>query len=469
LALRPVQGGLTANDVAARAVVQSGTVESRRSEVVAARARVRQTFAQFLPRLTLSATYTRLSPVSSGLGGGALAGAANPGPLLTGPCPPGMGLPDGTECVVDITGQPAGAAEFAIEALDDNYALGAQLGIPLSDYLLTLGSATQTVKHGQRAAELGVEAEKLRVENDARQLYYGWLRAKAGVAIAESSLERIRARLKDAEAAFTLGVITRADLMRLQALEASMELMLKEADTMRATAEHQLATVMNQPLGTAYEVGEDLDAPVTNTVDGELVELVRRAQSSRLDVQALEQASEALRHGTSASRAAAYPRLDAFADVTYANPNQRYFPPARQWDLTWAVGLRASWMVTDVLIQGAAADQLAAQRSGIEGNLRALRDGVRAMVTSAYLNRERANFALETSRRGLAAAEEAYRVATDLYQVGRATTTELIEAESDLLRARLAEVDARIGLRIAEHQLRHAIGADVPVKYRSRG
>jgi outer membrane protein TolC len=45
--------------------------------------------------------------------------------------------------------------------------------------------------------------------------------------------------------------------------------------------------------------------------------------------------------------------------------------------------------------------------------------------------------------------------------VGRATTTELIEAESDLLNARLGELDAHVGLRVAEVRLHHAAGLDV--------
>ena len=41
---------------------------------------------------------------------------------------------------------------------------------------------------------------------------------------------------------------------------------------------------------------------------------------------------------------------------------------------------------------------------------------------------ERADGALRTARRGLAASEEAYRVATDLFRVGKTTTTELLGA-----------------------------------------
>jgi outer membrane protein TolC len=72
----------------------------------------------------------------------------------------------------------------------------------------------------------------------------------------------------------------------------------------------------------------------------------------------------------------------------------------------------------------------------------------------------RARLAVDTSRRALEASQEAYRVATDLYRVGRATTTELIEAESDLLNARLAELDALIEVRVSEERLRHSSGRD---------
>src|SRR5690606_39965592 len=88
--LAPVPGGLTAEVVAERSLASSHTVRARLAELDAARARLDQTTAQFFPRLTLRASYTRLSPVSAELGG-ALVGAGNPGLLSTGPCPGGGG------------------------------------------------------------------------------------------------------------------------------------------------------------------------------------------------------------------------------------------------------------------------------------------------------------------------------------------------------------------------------------------
>ncbi len=79
----------------------------------------------------------------------------------------------------------------------------------------------------------------------------------------------------------------------------------------------------------------------------------------------------------------------------------------------------------------------------------------------AYLDLSRARAALDQQRTALDAAEEAYRVTTDLFRAGRATGTDLIDSETGLLNAKLSEVNARIDLTIASLALRHAAGRDV--------
>jgi outer membrane protein TolC len=81
----PVPSGLTADGLAAKSEGKSHLVRQRLAEIDVARARLDQTTAQFLPKLSVRASYTRLSPVSADLGG-ALVGAQNAGPLQTGAC-----------------------------------------------------------------------------------------------------------------------------------------------------------------------------------------------------------------------------------------------------------------------------------------------------------------------------------------------------------------------------------------------
>src|SRR5687768_13879859 len=95
-------GGLTVEDTVRRAMAVSSSAGEKQAEIDAANARITQTFWQFFPKLGVKASYMRLSPVDAGgLGGGALVGAQNPGPLQV----------DGNR-VEDSQGVPVGASAF---------------------------------------------------------------------------------------------------------------------------------------------------------------------------------------------------------------------------------------------------------------------------------------------------------------------------------------------------------------------
>jgi hypothetical protein len=58
---------------------------------------------------------------------------------------------------------------------------------------------------------------------------------------------------------------------------------------------------------------------------------------------------------------AAYkPRLDAFGDVTYANPDTVIFTLEEEWNESWAVGLALSYTLNDSLAGMASGSELEA-------------------------------------------------------------------------------------------------------------
>jgi outer membrane protein TolC len=454
--LEPEPGGLTSGETARRALEASASLKEKRAELIAADEKITQTMIQFFPRLTLLASYTRLSPASSALGGGALVGAANTGLLSTGPCPGGA---PGT-CVLDAAGQPVGAQGFAIRQLNDSYSVGARLSVPLSDYVLRISDASASSRSGKESARLSVAAQKLRVETDAKALYFNWLRARASAAIARRAVVQTRARLDDAKAAFGVGIISKAELLRIEALVANTELVVIRAESMVGLTSGQLQIIMEDAQGN-YRVGEGVP-PVQSLPEASrpVPALVQEAVARRIEVKAIDEAVRALRRGAGATRAGALPRLDAVGDVTYANPNQRFFPQQDVWNASWTVGLQASWTVGDAFMNSAAARELEAEAQAMEARRIALRAGIANEVLTSYLDHGRALAAIDKQQAALRSAEEAYRVTTDLFRAGRATGTDLIDAETELLDARIADVNALIDLTIAAIHLKHALGLD---------
>jgi len=82
-------------------------------------------------------------------------------------------------------------------------------------------------------------------------------------------------------------------------------------------------------------------------------------------------------------------------------------------------------------------------------------------VASAYADAKRSVAIIKASERGIVSAQEALRVRLELFRVGEATGSDLIDAEKELTSARLRQIEGRIGLLVAKARLDHAVGRDV--------
>jgi outer membrane protein TolC len=181
----------------------------------------------------------------------------------------------------------------------------------------------------------------------------------------------------------------------------------------------------------------------------------------RLELRALDETEASLKETVSIARAGYLPRLDAFADATYANPNPRVFPSKEEFKFTWDVGARATWVLNDIATAAATAAESKARVATVVQQRAALRDGLRMEVAAAYFDLQKASANISAADQGVAAAAESLRVRLELFKVGKATAVDINDADTEFVRSRLRQIDARIGLFVAEVRLAHATGADV--------
>jgi len=457
-ALRPDPQGLTSSAVAKRAVEVAPRVQASDAAVEIAAAQVDQTIVSYLPRFGASASYTRLSDVNVQFGSGALVGATNPGLLTTGACPgggPGV-------CVLDAGGAPVGAASFEIPQVLNQFSTQASLSVPVSDYVLRIFSGLKAANKNEDAARLSKEAEIRKVAIDARVVYYNWLRAVTQVAIAKDALRTSEARLRDAEVGYRVGVVTEADRLRIEALVAQASRLLSEGEAFERVTRESLAVIMDEPV-REYRVGEDLlSAAPTPRELPELEALVAQALQNRPELASLATTVEALDAGIRSERAGYAPRLEGFADVTYANPNPRFFPPTDEWNATWSAGARLAWTINQPLATRMRNKELKAQSRNLDAQYHALQRGIHLEVASAYAERKNAIAAIGYTRIAREANEAAYRAVSAQFKVGRTTATDVIVVLQDLFNAQLQDINARIDLRVAEAKLDYAIGSGWP-------
>lgn len=432
-------GGLTADEVARRAVETSPNVAGRGAELSAARASLERATLAYVPTTTLTGRYARLSETQNASLGNLVAA---PGAL------PGV-LPAGQQLV---------SVPLTIETPLNQYVMQAGVSVPLSDYVLRLRSARQAAEHGVTSAHENLAASRRKAAADARLYYYDWVRARLGALVAEQALTQARAHLADAQTGFRLGTISNADVLRVESQVAQNELLVTTAQNQSALSEERLRTLQHDTEPRAYRIGEDVRRPLGVVAPRALPALWAEAVRARPELSALSAESRGQLAQAAVERASYVPRLDGFANAQYSNPNSRVFPQTDEFRGSWDAGLQLTWVLSDAASAGARSAVAEARARGAEDRRNELVDAIRLEVLGADQDVRQAQVAQDTSARGLAAAEESYRARRLLYQNGRATTVELLDAETDLTRARLDALGAFIDARVAAVRLAYALG-----------
>jgi outer membrane protein len=290
------------------------------------------------------------------------------------------------------------------------------------------------------------------------------LRAKLQVLVAQRQVVQVKTTLEQVRAQAEVQRISRADLFRVESQEADAEQTAAQLTNIAELREEQLRVMLQLPEGQPLAIGEDIRNDVTPPGIQKLDDMMTHVAEHRLDYLAIVEGIDARDKQKDAEYSGYVPKLSAFGVADYANPNQRVFPQVDKFTGTWAVGVQATWNLNDALTANVNQERLAAQANELRADQESFLRQTRIEVLQAQQNVQLAVHDLATTATGLKSAEESYRVRKELLAAERATAVELVDAETDLTRARIASLNARIDLRVAIAQLIHALGDDTPTR-----
>ncbi len=409
------EGGVTADEAAHRALTADPAIESARADRRAARERTTVATLAYLPRVTSRLRYMRLSEVEQ---------------------------------------DPS--APITLPQILDQWSSELSLDVPLSDYLLRLPHQHRAASLTERATESSLEATQRDVATHARLVYWSWARAHLAAMVTAQAHADAIAHVADTRAAQEAGSASIADLLRAESEASTRELAVVRARADETRRADELRTIARLDPERELAIGERLAPSLDLPLDVE--PLLEAAYSSRPELDSLAHIAGAERSRGTAARAAAYPRLNLLATATMANPNQRVFPQHDEFDSSWQAGVELSWSFSGIqsaMAEGRAYD---ASADAYDADRDALRDAIRREVVDGVASVREAEASVATTAHGLESAEEQHRVRRELYLAGRATASEVLDAETALVRARLDAIEARIAREVAHVRLDAAIG-----------
>jgi outer membrane protein len=184
--------------------------------------------------------------------------------------------------------------------------------------------------------------------------------------------------------------------------------------------------------------------------DRRVAELATR---DRPEMTAAHQRIEQARGGVGVAKSALLPNIMGLLSYQHTEGQSAFMPKN-----AWFVGGTLSWDLWDWGKNWNGVKEANARSRQAEIAARSLRD---QLVFDAQRRLTEARTAYQSvglARSSLAAAEEAYRIQSVRYAEGAATTTDVIDAETDVSRARSAYSQARYDYYLAQAAVARAVG-----------
>jgi outer membrane protein len=416
----PVTVRLTLADALERARASSPRLESLTALEAAAEAARRGALAERLPLVDLSGGYTRNSNVDEF--------------SLT---LPGLGT------------------RTLFPNIPNNYRLHAGASLPL----YTGGRIESAIAAAGRQREAAVQDRSgalndLLLENQAA--YWGLVTARESARVLAEAETAFEAHLKDAKNRFEVGVAASNEVLAVQVERDRAELARLQAENSAAVVNENLIRLVGLPPGSRVDPAESLTPPPAVSADTET--LVTEALAVRPEILALQARAKAARAAVEIQKSINRPQASLSLGYDFADPNPRILPPQDEFRSSWSAGVMVAVRAFDGGRAAAAVAQASAQADALDRQVEDLKARLRLEVTSRLLDLSSARAALAVTARNLDAAKENVRVARDRYTEGVVPSTELLDAETALLRAGLDQTSASTQVRIALANVDRAVG-----------
>jgi outer membrane protein TolC len=442
--------GLTAEQVAAKAVERSPQIVSAQAAATSAHWDERAAWTNFLPTIQLAAQYRRINEIKNDFGPGV---TASPEQIAALDPVSRMVIGD----LFNILNNPEEEVNFTQPL--DSYALTASLRVPASDLFLRIWPAYEAQGEVADARKIQIEATEAQVAQQARDAFYTYARAVAAHVVQEQAVKQAEAQANQTRLFVEAGTSAPVDLMAATATLEGARGTLARAQAMVEVARNIVSTLSGIPRAEVTAISEPItELPEPPTASEEA--LVRGAFERRPELRAMRKVAKASSLSETAERNAAWPSLILEASDLYANPNPRVVPPKQVFRNSWEVGASLVWTPNQAISGVQRGNKQEAELAKARADLAALEDSVRIEVVQAYQDCKAADAVARSSEAQLKAAEEAYRVRMAMYQVGAGVRLDLIAADQQVTQARFQYASSAIDARAALSRLRRVAALD---------
>ena len=350
---------------------------------------------------------------------------------------------------------PVGGNTFVSPELvsGDDFLMGrARVEVPLftgGRVSAGIESATQAA----RGAGLAQESYEQDLRLQVATAYVEVLRARRALRAAESAVASLNAHVSDVAVMVEREAVARNDLLAARVTLADAEQVRLRTENRHAMALAGYNRLLGEPMDRVPDLAElPADMAEAPLAAASVDELVERARASRRELSGLEARSLALAEQARSENASRWPQVGLMADYQHL---ENEVLDDEDFAL---VGVGFSWTLFDAGRIRERANALQSASRAAARDRDDLHSRVALEVRQAWLDVHEAAARVPLTREAVEQAEENLRVGRELYGVGLATNTVVLDAEALRLGAVSNHDNAVLDVALGNLRLQRAIG-----------
>ena len=315
---------------------------------------------------------------------------------------------------------------------------------------------------GVELGELDLELSKVtlaQTKNDiilgVHEAYYNLLKTRKFEEVAVQAVEERKAHLKDAQAFYKAGLIPKNDMLQSEVQLAGAQIELIRAKNLSTMALAQLNTILRRPVDTEIEL-EDVLKYEPSDISWDQV--VQQAKTYRPELRQSEISIEQADKNIVLTRAPYLPAVSVSANYLKQgdDPLAQEYPYGPSEVKTALATLQWRFWAW-----GQSKDEMAAAKYSmkkVQEKQTELLDNIILQVRSAYVDTLEAEYNIGVTEKSIEQAEEDFRINQSRYKAQLGTTTNVLDAQTRLTRAKIEYFNALYNYRISLMRLAWSTG-----------
>ncbi|MEJ7554241.1 MAG: TolC family protein, partial [Aquificaceae bacterium] len=292
-------------------------------------------------------------------------------------------------------------------------------------------SAQRMSEYEYRAVSLEAERRKEEVIRQVYNAYMDAVLAKESIKVAEQAVKDAMEHLRLAEQMHKVGLALLSDVLRAKVYLSKAEENLQKAIRGYQTAKKGLELVVGVPLGD-FEVQEVAHCPQID------INHLREKVQSRKDIKALEERLKMLEEAYRFTLSDNLPQVFAFTQYFLNSKDHPFGADGKGY----LAGVSVSWTFDTGLTTLRRAQANLERRASLQERLKLLRDSALFDLNRSYAEYENALDMLRSAEDRIRASQEVLRIMELRYRNGLARMVDILDAQTELDKARLERVQA---------------------------